>query len=208
MSLQSTDGPGIPDRGIINATYMMIFLNAQLSKWAKDHHVNTEKAQLRFILSIESDKLDEVHLSLSYDEEDGEQVIHAGYVGQKLNDKERKFCEKLPVYTLRDLHQTPPYSVVKNKLDNLKDRTGIVEEVALGFHNILVDACDITGELSAAMATNNGSAILFLRNQELYVTKIEFYAKDIMNFLKGIENKRSLAIREAISSLVVNIGHL
>lgn len=193
---------GSPDVGVCNATYLMILLNNQLSKWANGQRINTTKSQLRFILSIESDQLSDVQLSLSYETNGKEEIIPAGYVGQRLSSKEAKFCTKLPYFTIWDLRNKPPYSVIIEKFKNLDDTTGIVEAVADGYHSIMVDSCNIAPGINASLATANGNAILFLRSQQLYVTKIELYVKDIMMFIKQIEERRTIEIRDQVKSIL------
>lgn len=181
----------------------MILLNGHLARWAKEHKLTTTISKLMFVMQIESEKLDDVYLTLVYDDGNKETSIAAGYVGQNLTAVEDKYCQKLPFFTDRDLIKTPPYEVIANgKLKNLKDDTGIVHQVALGFHNLMVDTCNLSPGITAALANNNGSAILFLRGNEEYVTKIEFYLKDIINFIRDIEQHRTETIRNSIKSLI------
>lgn len=194
---------GAPDRGIYNSTYLMILLNGHLAQWAKEHKLTTTISKLMFVMQIESEKLDDVFLTLVYDDGVNETSVAAGYIGQNLTDVEDKYCQKLPFFTDRDLIKTPPYEVITNgKLKDLDDSTGILHQVALGFHNLMVDTCNLSPGITAALANNNGSAILFLRDNEEYVTKIEFYLKDIIKFISNIEQQRTTTIRNSIKSLI------
>lgn len=189
------------DRAVNNATYMMILLNGGLSDWANKFYANGDGSRLRFVVSQESDSIDDTYLSLSFEENGVEEIIPAGYVGQRLNEKEEAYCKKLPVLRAHDLCKSPPYVTVHRTLKSLKDHTGIVDEIATTYQTILTDTCEIAKSVTAALATANGSAILFLRHEQLYVTKIEFYTKDIIEFIKKIEERRS----SAIGSIVRNI---
>ncbi len=196
--------PEVSGRGISNATYLMFLLSNCLADWAKESPLSDGKNNLRFIVSIETDKLDDVHLSLSYTGPEGEIVIPAGYVGQVMTSKESKFCEKLPIFTNWDLSNKPPFSVITEKFKGLNDQTSLVEAVALAMHCVMVNSCEVATRISAALAlsTSKGSAILFLRNKELYVTKIEIYVKDIVNFIEEQTELRSKELRQEVTSLI------
>lgn len=202
MSNETLPLPGTSNRGVCNATYLMILLDSCLADWAKESSLSAGKNNLRFIMSIETDKLDDVYLSLSYTGPDGEVVIPAGYVGQELTAKESKFCEKLPVFTSLDLRNKPPFSVIIDKFKNLNDQSSIVEAVAVALHCVMVNSCEVAPRVSAALATSNGSAILFLRNKELYVTKFEIYVKDIVKFIEEQTELRSVELRQEVTSLI------
>lgn len=192
----------ILDRTYSNSTYLMILMNNYLGKWASAHHLSIGKDRLRFILTMESDNLADVHLSLSYDGPNGEEIIPAGYVGQRLNKKEETFCKSLPHYTPIDLINKPPFDVVMNKFEYINDTTGIVETSAHALSSVMIDTCHLMEGVDGSLATANGSAILFLQNKELYVTKIELYVKDIMNFIMKLGFKRSTEIRNQIQSIL------
>lgn len=198
-----------PERGIFNSSYLVILLNSTLAAWAKNHKLTTSISSLMFVMQVESIKLDDVFLTLVYDDGAGnEKSISAGYVGQTLTSKEKKFCDKLPFFTGVDLNKNPPYEVITTgRLSNLKDTTGILHQVALGFHNLMIDSCNMSNGITAALATNNGTAILFIRDNEEYVTKIEFYLKDIINFINGIEQQRTETIRNSIKTLITKEKH-
>lgn len=198
-----------PERGTFNTSYLMILLNTSLSDWAKKHKLTTSISSLMFVVQIESVKLDDIYLTLVYDDGNGnEKTVHAGYVGQTLTKKERKYCEKLPFFTGVDLNKKPPYDVImKGRLSNLRDTTGILHCVALGFHNLMVETCNLSTGINGALATNNGTAILFVRDNDEYVTKIEFYLKDIINFINDIEKQRTETIRNSIKTLITKEKH-
>lgn len=190
------------DRGISNSSYMMVLLSLGLAEWAKNHSLNIGASKLMFVTQIESDNLDDVYLSLVYDNGVKEQTIHAGYVGQKMSDKERQFSKKLPLFTLRDLERKPPFDVIMKCHSSINDTTGIVKAVAGCYHQLMKDTCILTSGVTANLATLGGSAILFMRDQEEYTTKFEFYLKDINKFIKEIEEERTNSIRHIVKNLM------
>lgn len=192
------------ERGIFNSSYLMILLNSSLAEWARSHKLTTSISSLMFVMQIESVKLDDVFLTLVYDDGNGnEKSVCAGYVGQTLTTKEMNFCKKLPFFTGVDLNKNPPYEViVTGRLSSLKDNTGILHQVALAFHNLMIDTCNLGTGVNAALASNNGTAILFIRDNEEYVTKIELYLKDIIKFINDIEHQRTETIRNSIKTLI------
>lgn len=193
---------GDVDLGVFNSSYLMILLNTHLAEWAKQHKLTTGKTNLFFVVQIESDNMADAFLTLVYDDGIAERTVHAAYVGQKMSDKETKFCEKLNHYTGRDLVNKPPHKVIINKLANLNDKSDFVNSVAYCYQSLMVDTCALGNGLDASLATANGSAILFLRDHEDYVTKFEFYAKDVVDFITGIEQEQAAKVHQTIKTLI------
>lgn len=202
MKLDKTDHHEEVDRGVFNSSYLMILLNHHLARWAKSYHLNSPSSKLMFVLQIESENLADVYLSLVYEDQNGERIIPAGYVGQYLSPVEEKYCKKLPNFTMRDLEKKPPALVMINKFEKLKDDTGIVECVAKCFSTLMLETCVVAKTITAGMAVNNGNALLFLRDNPEYITKLEFHVEDIIKFIKGITNEHSNLIKDSVRNIL------
>ncbi len=190
-------------RSFYNVSYLMSLLNGGLSAWAKNFYLNTTKTSLMFVMQVESTNLDDVYLSLVYDDGVKEQVIPAAYVGQQLTKTEQNFCKNLPLYTSKDLTRVPPYEIMMtSRLSTIKDTAGIVHEVAMAFQQIMVDICNTNNGIQAQLANSNGNALLFVRNNVDNITKIEFYLKDINAFISNIGEQRANDIRNSIKTLI------
>lgn len=190
------------DLGVFNSSYLMILLNTHLAAWAKDHKFTTTKTNLFFVIQIESDNLADAFLSLVYYDGKEERIIPAAYVGQKLTEQEKAFTSKLVKYTGRDLVKKPPHQVIINKLAGLNDQSDFVNQVAYCYQTLMVDTCEVAGGVEASLATSKGSAILFLRDHDDYITKFEFYTKDVVEFIQGIEEDLSAKVKDTVKSLI------
>lgn len=195
------------DRGVFNSSYLMILLSQHLARWAKNHYLNTSLTKLMFVLQIESENLADVYLSLVYEDQDGERIIPAGYVGQRLSSVEKAYCEKLPKFTLSDLEKKPPISVMMKRFENLKDDTGIVLCVAECFSTLMVETCVTARSITAGLAAKNGTAILFLRDNSEYVTKMEFHVEDIIKFINSINAENSDKIKQSVRNILTHNKH-
>lgn len=191
------------DRGFYNASYMMLLLNSHLAQWAKEHKLNTPTNHLMFVTQIESTDMTDVYLSMVYFDGEKEHVIPAGYVGQKLTSKEEQFCKTLPYYTTHDLIRKPPYEIMmSSRLKDLKDKSGIVSTTAMALHSFMVETASVSEGIPAQLASGNGNAYLFIRDNEGTVTKMEFYLKDMSSFINKIDERRYEEIRQSIKGIL------
>lgn len=203
MSVTIEENLGMLDQGFFNYSYLTLLLNNGLTDWAKKHILNTGKQYLMFVIQVESTSLSNIYLSLVYFDGVEEHVIPAGYVGQRLTPKEVKFSTILPLYSVRDLEQKPPFEVMKlSRLKDIKDKTGIVNEVAMAYHNFMMETCKLGKGLRAQLANGDGNALLFFKDSSDETTKIEFYLKDISDFVTRFEKMRIANKRQSIKTLI------